>query len=142
MHSIQRMLKLSGIAMMMCVWIGSYQAVAAGLDGSTPILCAFTTAAECDSRNGCERTTVEDVDLPQFFKIDLSKNTITGMGAAGAAQKETRIMGTQRMDETIILQGVELRGWTIVISEKTGKMVLTASGDDEAFVLFGVCLPF
>jgi len=141
MRSIQRMLKLSGIAMMICVCIGSYQAVAAGFDGSTPILCAFTTAAECDSRNGCERTTVEDVDLPQFFKIDLSKNTITGMGAAGAAQKETRIMGTQRMDETIILQGVELRGWTIVISEKTGKMVLTASGDDEAFVLFGVCLP-
>jgi hypothetical protein len=32
-----------------------------------------------------------------------------------------------------------LRGWTMVISKKTGKMSATASDDDEAFVLFGVC---
>jgi hypothetical protein len=45
------------------------------------------------------------------------------------------------MDGKIFLQGIELRGWSIVISEQTGKMSLTASGDDEAFVLFGVCIP-
>ena len=38
-----------------------------------------------------------------------------------------------------ILQGVEFRGWTITVSEITGKMVLSAAGDAEGFVLFGAC---
>ncbi len=29
--------------------------------------------------------------------------------------------------------------WTIAISEATGKMVLTASGDEVAFTIFGKC---
>jgi hypothetical protein len=40
------------------------------------------------------------------------------------------------MDGTMVLQGIELRGWTMLISEKSGIMTLTASDDDEAFVLF------
>ena len=40
-----------------------------------------------------------------------------------------------------MLQGIEIRGWSMVITEKTGKLTLTASGDDEAFVLFGACIP-
>ena len=52
----------------------------------------------------------------------------------------TPIKTIQRMmDGTIILQGIELRGWSAVINEQTGKMTVTVSGDDEAFVLFGVC---
>jgi hypothetical protein len=38
-----------------------------------------------------------------------------------------------------ILQGIELRGWTIAVSEMTGKMVLRAAGHAEGFVLFGAC---
>jgi len=33
-------------------------------------------------------------------------------------------------------------GWTMAISEATGQVVLTASGDQVAFVVFGVSLPF
>jgi hypothetical protein len=33
-------------------------------------------------------------------------------------------------------------GWTIAIAEDTGKVVMTASGDQVAFVVFGACLPF
>jgi len=32
-------------------------------------------------------------------------------------------------------------GWTIAISEGTGRVVMTASGDQVAFVVFGACLP-
>ena len=32
--------------------------------------------------------------------------------------------------------------WTMAISEATGQVVLTASGDQVAFVVFGVSLPF
>ena len=33
-------------------------------------------------------------------------------------------------------------GWTMAITEKTGQVVLTASGEQVAFVVFGAALPF
>ena len=32
-------------------------------------------------------------------------------------------------------------GWSMAISEETGKMVLTESGDQVGFVVFGACIP-
>ena len=32
-------------------------------------------------------------------------------------------------------------GWTLSIAEDTGQVVLTASGDQVAFVVFGAALP-
>jgi hypothetical protein len=127
---------------MVCLCIVPYQAKAAGLDGSTPMLCVFTSAVGCDGKSGCEGTTVEDLNVPQFFRIDIKKNTITPVGVAQEVKAvwETRIKDFQRMDGKMFLQGSEVRGWSMVISEQTGKMSLTASGDDEAFVLFGVCI--
>jgi hypothetical protein len=31
--------------------------------------------------------------------------------------------------------------WSITISKKTGKVVLSASGDGVAYVVFGTCIP-
>ncbi len=46
------------------------------------------------------------------------------------------------MDGILILQGVEDgKGWSMVITEANGKMALTAAGDQEAFVIFGACIP-
>jgi hypothetical protein len=143
MRTIRKVLELCGITVMICLCIASPQARAADLDGSVPILCAFTRAFECDGQSGCDPTTVDDVNLPSFFKIEVKKNIITAMGLTteSQAKKETKITGFQRMDGKMVLQGVEQRGWSMVINEKTGKMALTASGDDEAFVLFGTCIP-
>jgi hypothetical protein len=143
MRTIRKVLELFGIVAMVCLCIASSRAGAAGLDGSTPMLCVFTRAVECDGKIGCEGSTVEDMNLPQFFKIDFRKKAITPVGVASevAAAWETKIKDFQRMDGKMFLQGIEVRGWSIVISEQTGKMSLTASGDDEAFVLFGVCIP-
>jgi hypothetical protein len=33
-------------------------------------------------------------------------------------------------------------GWSIAISEETGKMVVTESGGQAGFVVFGACTPF
>jgi hypothetical protein len=54
------------------------------------------------------------------------------------------------LDGKLILQGAEdgienVRdglGWTAAISEETGKFILTASGEEVAFVVFGACIPF
>jgi hypothetical protein len=47
----------------------------------------------------------------------------------------------------LILQGVEEGvegvddglGWSMTISKETGKLVLAASGDRKAYVVFGAC---
>ena len=51
------------------------------------------------------------------------------------------------LDNKLILQGAEdgregVRdglGWTLSVAGDTGHMVLTASGEDVGFVIFGVC---
>ena len=46
----------------------------------------------------------------------------------------------ERTNGKIIMQGAQAeRGWTLVVSEDTGKMSETISADGEGFVIFGVC---
>ena len=67
----------------------------------------------------------------------------------GENQNPSRIENLERIDGKLILQGAEdgIRevrdgvGWSMAISEETGKMVLTGSGDQVTFVVFGACVP-
>jgi hypothetical protein len=141
MYNVPRTVALCGIAALLVLCIASSKAAAADFDDSTPLICAFTRAVDCDSESGCGDTTLETLDLPPFFKVDFKNKLITDVEAIGGRipQKKTPIKTLQHMDGMIVLQGIELRGWTMLISEKSGIMTLTASDDDEAFVLFGVC---
>jgi hypothetical protein len=141
MRDVRRSLGFWGITLMFVLCIAPHQTLAAD-EGSSQMLCAFTRALDCDSDSGCSATTVESLDLPEFMKIDLKKNIATGVAptAMTVNQKVTQIKTIQRLDGLIILQGIELRGWSAVINEQTGKMSLTISDDDEAFVLFGACV--
>jgi hypothetical protein len=38
------------------------------------------------------------------------------------------------------MHGTELRGWSMALGEDSGNLTLSASGDGEGFVVFGVCL--
>jgi hypothetical protein len=65
------------------------------------------------------------------------------------AYPATNIERHEVVDGKLILQGAEdgyenMRdglGWTMAITEKTGQVVLTASGDQVAFVVFGAAVP-
>jgi hypothetical protein len=91
--------------------------------------------------------TVEEIFLPQFMRIDVSKNEISAIPAT-----ETPASNIERMesvDGKLILQGAEDGsaserdgvGWTMAIAQDSGKTVLTASGDQVAFIVFGACTP-
>jgi hypothetical protein len=141
MYPILKSLLLLCVAVAMFSLIPVYHAYAADLDGSTPVLCGITSAAGCDSIDGCEAATADDLGLPQFFRIDFKAKKITALGVLEEGmRKETEIRSFERRDGMLILQGVDLRGWSMVITEKIGKMTLTASGVEEAFVFFGACI--
>lgn len=122
--------------------------VAAEFDGKKPLLCASMEIMECVAGAECQRVTAEAIDAPNFLRVDLKKKQITVKRPNGR-QQNSKIKSVAKQDEKLILQGVEdgrkeLRdglGWTVAIAEDSGKMVLTASGDEVAFVIFGACTP-
>jgi len=139
-----KLLGLIGLSIFMssfAVWAGDF-------DGSRPLLFSVISAMECTPDNGCHAVTIDSVDLPRFLKIDLNKKTI-GPVAESDTRPDSVIERMERVDGKLILQGAEdgyesVRdglGWTIAIAEGTGRVVMTASGDQVAFVVFGACLP-
>ena len=129
--------------------ISTASAVEAGdFDGTRPLLVSVIRAVECVPDGTCREVPLASVELPQFLKIDFSNKTIRP-AAAGDESPATTIERQEVVDGKLILQGAEdgyekMRdglGWTMAITEETGQVVLTASGDQVAFVVFGAALP-
>ena len=133
---------------LLCICIVPLTSVAGDFDGSRPLLFSVISAMECTPDNGCRSVTIESMDLPRFLKIDFNKKTI-GTVSESDARPDSAIERMERVDGKLILQGAEdgyesVRdglGWTIAIAEDTGGVVMTASGNQVAFVVFGACLP-
>ena len=121
---------------------------AGDFDGTKPLLSAVIKVFECSENGDCKQVTPENVGMPQFFIIDMNEKKIFPTKASGI-RNISKIENVERVDGKLILQGAEdgqmdVRdgtGWTIAISEETGKMVMTASGDQVGFVAFGACTP-
>jgi hypothetical protein len=143
------MKKFGIVSMVVLISFGiPFAAVAGDFDGSRPLLFSVISVIECTPDGNCREVTADSADLPQFLKIDFEKKRITrAMGGEG--KQGTDIERMERVDGKLILQGAEdgvenVRdglGWTVAISEETGKAILTASGEQVAFVVFGACLP-
>ena len=106
-------------------------------DGSVPMLCVPTVVTECGADGECRRGTASSVNLPQFLKVDAK-------GHEGVSTKETGrespIRNLEHLTGSIILQGGQNgRGWTMTISEETGRMSSAISSTDEGFIIFGAC---
>ena len=63
-------------------------------------------------------------------------------------RRTSRIERVEHIENKLILQGVEEGvenvddglAWSMAISKKTGKVVLSAAGDGVAYVVFGTCV--
>ncbi len=136
---------LIALAISLAVIASSAEAVA--LEAGTPLVCSSNEIFECDRGIDCQRTTFEAVDAPAMFLVDTEKNEIRPLPQREAVPAST-IERAERIDNKIILQGAEdgregVRdglGWTLAVAEDTGHMVLTASGEDVGFVIFGMCV--
>ncbi|MBE7445440.1 MAG: hypothetical protein HS132_09415 [Planctomycetia bacterium] len=120
---------------------------AGDFDGSRPLLFSVKTILECAPNGKSQMVTTEEMGMPQFFIIDCKKMTVSPLPPI-AGRRDTIIKRMEHIDGKLILQGADdgledIRdgvGWTVAISEETGMAVLTASGDDAGFVIFGACL--
>ena len=132
------------MATIICMF--SVPAVAGNFDGSKELLCAVMDLAECIPGAKCQQVTAEEVGIPNFLRIDFNEKKLSATFADGS-KKNSAINNLEKIDGKVILQGAEdgiegVRdglGWSLSIAEENGKMVLTASGDAVAFVMFGAC---
>ena len=131
---------------LMIICMFSLPAVAGDFDGSKPLICAVMDLVECQPGGKCQQVAAEDVGIPHFLKINFKEKKISATHADGS-KKSTDIENFEKIDGKIIIQGAEdgiegVRdgvGWSLALAEETGKLVLTASGDEVGFVIFGAC---
>lgn len=102
------------------------------------ITCALTRAYACDPDEGCTPSSIDDMALPRFVRIDLDGKSITSLDKA--IQRTSNIDHVDRLEGMTVMHGTELRGWSIALGKDSGDITLSASGDGEAFVVFGNCL--
>jgi hypothetical protein len=134
------MRKLLIVALIASLGAVASRAGAAGekFDGSTPLLCAPIEITQCDEGGKCYQGTAEDVNLPQFIRVNLKEKMLSGVGET--AGRTTPIDFMERENGRIVLHGGQKgRGWTAVISEETGKLSATISDEGTAFIIFGAC---
>jgi hypothetical protein len=120
-------------ALMLLVGIGSVSMAA-----EESIICTLTRANDCSPEDGCIEVSVDDMALPRFVRIDFKNKTITSLDKA--MPQSTKIATIERLGGMTVMHGTELRGWSMALGEDSGNLTLSASGDGEGFVVFGVCL--
>ncbi len=132
----------------LCVSLASPVSHAGDFDGSKPFLFSIKTVLECAPNGESHIVTAEELEMPQFFIVDCKKMTISPFPPI-AGRRDGVIKRMEHIDGKLILQGADdgvehIRdgvGWTAAISEENGRAVVTASGEDVGFVIFGACLP-
>ena len=121
---------------------------AASFDGSQNLICAPQLVIECGPEGECQQQIAANVNLPSFFNIDFSAKELTGV-TESENKRTSKIKTMEILDSKLFLQGADdgIEGvrdglaWSIAIAQDTGRLVFSASGDSEAFVVFGACTP-
>lgn len=112
---------------------------AEGFDGSKPLICASVDSLSCAPGEDCVAATTEALNIPQFLRIDFADKKVTAERPDGEA-RTSEIQRLEALDNEIILQGSQGGlGWSLTITRASGKMSLSAVGDQVAFVVFGAC---
>jgi len=122
-------------------------AMASDFEGDRDMLCASQLVNECLTGTACKIVTAQDVNLPNFFRVDVTDRIITGKHDRGV-EASTPIERIEQLDGKLILQGADDgnsntpdgAGWTMVINANTGSMLLTAAGDGFVVVVSGACM--
>ena len=75
--------------------------------------------------------------LDRFLEIDIANKSVRGV----ASDRASPIQHVTHEGGQLVMQGSQnARGWSATISEQTGELTITASGENVAFTVFGACM--
>ena len=143
---MNKMTTLSGLLVGLSLLVAP-AAMAGDFDGSKAMICAAVDVIECFPGGKCQNVSAEDVNLPDFLRLNFEDKIIRAQ-MIGRENLKTDIESIDKIDGKLIIQGAEDGredtkdglGWSMAIDEESGKLVFTASGGEVAFVVFGACI--
>ena len=140
-----RRLRLSFI---LCLCIMPQAAFSGDFDGIKPLSGSVDKIIEINAFKIIDDVDPDTVGLPRNFFIDFKAKKLRP-SKDSLVRKTSNIYRVAHIENKLILEGVDEGvenvddglAWSITISKKTGKVVLSASGDGVAYVVFGTCTP-
>ena len=121
-------------AVALCVAAAS--AAAADFDGSKPLICSAIETHDCIAGTLCDRGLAEDINVPQFIRLDFAAKTLSARGRSSPMKNFARAEGM------LVIQGFEnRRAVSITINEQSGKLVGAIAADEAGYLIFGACTP-
>lgn len=128
------------------LFIIPFTSFAGDFDGSKPLSGIVDKILEINQFRVIDNVDPNTVNLPQKFIIDFNKK-IVQPSKDSLIRKISKIDRIDHIENKLILQGIEEGidnvedglAWSMAISKKTGKVVLSASGYGVAYVVFGSC---
>jgi hypothetical protein len=129
---------LAGWVILFLLGVGTQPVLGGDFDGSKPLVCAMIEAFECGPDIGCEGGSPESNGLSRFLRVDVGKKEVHT--TRQSEERASKIEKVEHAEGVLLLSGTQNgRGWTLTINESTGYMVLSVTGDQVAFVVFGAC---
>ena len=133
---------------MLLIFAVPFTVVAGSFDGTGNLLCAPQSVVECGPDGSCQQVSPASVNLPGFFEIDFKEKMISRPGGP-ENQQGSKIDRMEVLDSKLVLQGADdgVEGvrdglaWSMTIAQDTGKLIASAAGESEAFVIYGACIP-
>ena len=134
------------LSFLLCMFIIPVISFAGDFDGSKPLSGSVEKILEINQFKISNNVDPDTVGLPRNFVIDFQQKTMRPT-KDNLIRRISKIERIEHIENKLILQGVEEGvenvedglAWSMVISKKTGKVVLSASGDGVAYVVFGAC---
>ncbi|MBW2518468.1 MAG: hypothetical protein JRE88_16920 [Deltaproteobacteria bacterium] len=141
-------LRKRGLFFLFCLWIMPQTAFPGDFDGIKPLSGSVDKIVEINAFKIIDDVDPDTVGLPRNFFIDFKEKKLRP-SKDSLVRKTSRIDRVAHIENKLILQGVDEGvesvddglAWSITISKKTGKAVLSASGDGVAYVVFATCIP-
>lgn len=112
------------------------------LAAEDPMICAVNETNACTKGENCARGGAGDVNMPFLMKISPREKEILSLAEDGTRRVSTiRNSATDVDNRFVVYQGVEQGGaWSVVVDTTSGAMTVSiASGDANAYVLYGAC---
>lgn len=119
-----------------------FAASAVVMAAEDPMMCAVNETNACAKGETCTQGAAGDINMPLLMKISPGDREIVSMAEDGTRRVSKIRNSAKDVDNRfVVYQGVEQGGaWSVVVDTQSGAMTVSiASGDTDAYVLYGAC---